>query len=63
LVFLICLHLAAVFFYLLIKKENLITPMITGKKRWDEPLPDDSHPWRALPIALAAALAVYLLVR
>jgi len=63
LVSLICLHLTAVAFYFIIKKENLIAPMLTGFKRWPEPVPEAGHPWRALPIALAAALVVYLLVR
>lgn len=35
---LICIHLAAILFYLLRKKENLIKPMFTGKK----PLPENS---------------------
>ena len=29
---LICIHLAAILFYLLRKKENLVTPMLTGNK-------------------------------
>lgn len=63
LVSLIGLHLAAVAFYLTIKGENLITPMLTGCKRWHEAVPDAGHPWRALPIALAAALVVYFVAR
>lgn len=39
---LIALHLAAVFYYLLVRRENLITAMITG--------------WKRLPAAVAAAL-------
>lgn len=35
---LICIHLAAILFYLLRKKENLITPMFTGSKH----LPSES---------------------
>lgn len=63
LAFLIGLHLAAVAFYLIIKGENLIVPMLTGRKRWPEPVMDDGRPWRALPIALAAALVVYFVAR
>ena len=33
LLFLIVIHICAVFFYLIVKKDNLITPMITGKKK------------------------------
>lgn len=48
------LHVAAVFFYLLVKKDNLIRPMVTGRKS----LPGDvaaAEPRRA-PAALALAI-------
>lgn len=35
---LIALHVAAIFFYLFKKKENLITPMIVGDKQMPEPV-------------------------
>ncbi len=59
-------HIAAVLFYLLYKRENLILPMITGKKRWRGGPPP---PMRrasgvlALLLALVSCGAVWLLVR
>lgn len=52
---LIALHIAAVLFYRLFRKDDLITPMITGDKKVSEP---DAEPargggWLALAIALA----------
>lgn len=62
---LVSLHVAAVFFYLIYKRENLITPMITGRRQWPawhaEPLAGNLA--TAAVIALIAAAAVYLLVR
>jgi cytochrome b len=60
-----CIHVLAVFFYLLYKRENLVTPMITGAKLWNraEPRSVTGSTWTAAVIAGLAALAVYLLVR
>ncbi len=63
---LICIHLAAILFYLLRKKENLITPMLTGSKQ----LPDSSSGslrpaqgvLRALLILVICAGATWLVV-
>jgi cytochrome b len=33
----VALHIVAVLFYLLYKRDNLITPMITGRRRGDSP--------------------------
>jgi cytochrome b len=63
---LIALHLAAVLFHLVYKRENLITPMITGVTRWRGELPGFSyqkHPGWAALAAAASAGAVCLLVR
>jgi cytochrome b len=62
---LVCIHVLAVLFYLLFKRENLVTPMITGAKLWNraEPSPVTGSTWTAAVIAGLAALAVYLLVR
>jgi cytochrome b len=59
----VALHVGAVLFYLLAKKDNLIKPMITGARA----IPDD-HPAPALSghrpaliiVALAAAFVVWL---
>jgi cytochrome b len=63
---LVGLHVAAIAFYLLVKKENLVRPMLTGVKQ----LPRDmsipqlqmSSSWLALAILAVAAGAVWLLV-
>jgi cytochrome b len=34
---LIAVHVAAIFYYLIARRENLIRPMITGTKDWPEP--------------------------
>jgi cytochrome b len=63
---LVALHVAAVLFHLIYKRENLITPMITGKKLWRRDLAEDisRQPlWRAAMVAALAAGAVYLVVR
>jgi cytochrome b len=62
---LIAVHVAAVLFYLLAKKENLIAPMITGRK----PFAPSTGPARYGSVWLAALLlgcsaaAVYFVVR
>ena len=61
---LVALHVMAVIFYLLVKRENLITPMITGVKRWTgRSDPVGGNLWLAAGLALLSALAVYMLVR
>jgi cytochrome b len=64
-IILVAVHVAAVLFHLIYKKENLITPMITGIKQWEGGSAD--HPqqplWRAAIAAAVAAGAVYFLVR
>ena len=62
---LVALHVAAVLFHLIYKRENLVTPMITGAKHCSgiggNTLPQPL--WRAALVAAVAALAVYVLVR
>jgi cytochrome b len=63
---LVALHILAVLFYLLVKKENLVAPMITGRKPWQAPMASQIQTppfWVALLIAALSAAAVYLLVR
>lgn len=53
---LVVIHIGAVIFYLTVKRENLIKPMITGNKTWHQKI--DSAPGNpALAIVLAAVLA------
>lgn len=49
---LICIHLAAILFYLLRKKENLITPMFTGSKQLPESSGESLRPAQGLLRAL-----------
>jgi cytochrome b len=62
---LVCVHVLAILFYFFYKRENLITPMITGAKQWNssEPRAAVGSTWKAALTAGLAALAVYLLVR
>jgi cytochrome b len=52
----IALHIAAVLFYLLYRKENLITPMINGKRHVDDP--SDIAPVRISAIRLAIGIVI-----
>ena len=57
---LVALHLGAIFFYWAVKRENLILPMITGRKTWHEPVDGVAgSPLRALLLALIVAVFVY----
>ncbi|MGM9428427.1 cytochrome b/b6 domain-containing protein [Hydrogenophaga sp. MI9] len=60
---LVVLHLAAIVFYRLVKKDNLIRPMVLGDKQVDVPLPSaaDSAGSRLLALVVWAlcAVAVY----
>jgi cytochrome b len=62
---LIALHLAAILFYLVVKRENLIGPMFTGRKHVEPgshtPAPMSSG-WLAVVLLAAAAGAVALVV-
>lgn len=63
----IAVHLSAVLCYLLIKRENLIHPMLNGFKRLPpelaSPAPRIVNPWRGLATLAVAVAAVWLLVR
>lgn len=62
----VAMHLAAIAFYLLVKKENLVRPMLTGVKRFpqagDVPQLRMRSTWLAMVISGGAAGAVWLLV-
>lgn len=64
---LVSLHVAAVLFYWLFKQENLLHPMLTGRKAMPEGTADESlhfaSPWLALLVLCLCAGAVYVLVK
>jgi cytochrome b len=60
---LVAIHLAAVLFYLLVKGENLIKPMITGLKMWNgEAPPCGGNLWTAALVAVISGALVALIV-
>lgn len=60
---LVAIHVAAVFFYLAVKRDNLIMPMITGRKDWPTRItPVGGHPLLALALLLVVAVILYGLV-
>jgi cytochrome b len=59
LVALVALHIAAIAYYLVAKKRNLVATMITGRATADGPEPRIAHWWLAAPIALAAGAATW----
>ncbi len=63
----IAVHISAVLFYLLVKRENLIHPMLSGRKHLSSNLigtaPRMVSPWLGLAALAVASLAVWLLVR
>ncbi len=65
LVVLVTLHIAAVLFYLLYKKENLIASMLTGRKTFIGMAQNVARRplWLAAVVAAVSALAVYFVVR
>ncbi len=64
LLLLIAVHIAAILFYLVFKRDNLIAPMVTGRKRWkDKAASSKERPGLAALVAAAAAAVVYFLMR
>jgi cytochrome b len=53
----VAIHVLAILFYLLVKRDNLVGPMITGRKRFDEQVaePSMAPAWRAVVAAIVAA--------
>lgn len=51
------LHVAAIFFYLFKKKENLISPMVTGDKQLPSPMPPTRDDARSRLLALLLFLS------
>jgi cytochrome b len=62
---LVLIHVLAVLFYFLYKRENLVKPMISGVKEWSGTIPEPAtgRTWTAALIAGLAGLVVYLLAR
>jgi len=60
---LIAVHFTAIIFYLVVKHENLIKPMFTGRKMWpgDAPLPGGNL-WTATLVFGISLAAVYLII-
>jgi cytochrome b len=65
LVALICLHLAAIVFYAVVKRDNLVGPMLTGHKRAALAADPLTHAplWRLLAAVAVAALTAYFIAR
>jgi cytochrome b len=62
-IFLIALHISAVLFYLLIKHDNLVVPMVTGLRPWCEPAPSSNYKiWRVVLAAAFSITVVYWVV-
>ncbi|MGW8187140.1 MAG: cytochrome b/b6 domain-containing protein [Desulfobacterales bacterium] len=61
---LVVIHLFAILFYFFVKRENLVSPMITGVRSWNDTVVEPyGRNWTAAVIAGIAGLVVYLLVR
>jgi cytochrome b len=60
---LVVLHLAAILFYWVVKRENLVLPMVTGRKHWHEAVRDaDGHPAKALILAAILGAGLYWVI-
>lgn len=61
------LHILAVFYYQIVLRENIIRPMVTGWKVWDQPLPRPlrfvSPLWALLTLLVVAALLYHFILR
>lgn len=66
LILLICLHVATVLYYKHFKRDDLITPMLTGDKVLDHEVPASRDTWTArtfaLSVFLGCAYAVYRMI-
>jgi cytochrome b len=60
---LVAVHIAAILFYLIVKRENLVKPMVTGVKLWrGEAPPCGGSAWAGALIAGLSGAVVYWLV-
>lgn len=63
LLILVGVHILAVVFYYLVKRENLFVPMITGYKRWPQAVEGTEHGViKAAVILVVLALCAYLVI-
>jgi len=63
LLFLIVIHILAIIFYLIVKRENLLKPMITGTKLWHQNIKSfQGNPVLAIFIITVIAVAGYLII-
>lgn len=63
LMILVVIHICAVMFYLVAKRENLIKPMITGSKLWHQPLESArGNPVLALLLLVVTAAVAYVAI-
>jgi cytochrome b len=63
LLLLVGVHILAVIFYFLVKHENLLTPMITGVKKWPQASSDtENSVVKAAVILTVLALGAYLVI-
>lgn len=63
---LVGVHVLAALYYLLVKRDNLITPMVTGNKQVDDPAAAAGRGgalWLAALLLACSAAAVWLLLR
>jgi cytochrome b len=53
----VAVHVLAILFYLLVKRDNLVGPMVTGRKAFEEPIaePVMAPAWRIIAAAVIAA--------
>jgi cytochrome b len=59
----VAVHVLAILFYLLVKRDNLVGPMVTGRKAFEEPIaePVMAPAWRIIAAAvIAAAIAWWI---
>lgn len=60
---LVLIHIAAVLFYLVARRENLIKPMLTGDKLWEKRIePSRGSPALAIVVAGLVAAAAYVII-
>jgi cytochrome b len=63
LIVLVLIHIAAVFYYLIAKRQNLIKPMISGNKTWQKNIDSTlGNPAIAVLLVVAVAAVAYVII-